>query len=191
MFEVADLAFASPATVSRCGMIYMESGALGIFPLVKSWLNKAKTFMPAAHYEAFLPIAKGMYDTLLENAIEFWTLNLKEAVPTSSGNLTNSLNKILESLLLQVLNPQSCIEVAALKQIIEPIFYFSLIWSVGATTDTAGREKFDSWLKGIFAERAPKIQFPNEGSVYDYVFDPTTMEWNNWIDFSGALPYHY
>ena len=67
MFEVEDLAVASPATVSRCGMVYMEPGAIGHGPLVKSWLNtlpeafhKRKNFV--ASIEALF--AKYAYDPL-------------------------------------------------------------------------------------------------------------------------------
>ena len=37
--QVQDLAQASPATVSRCGMVYVDPGQLKWMPYVKTWLD--------------------------------------------------------------------------------------------------------------------------------------------------------
>lgn len=39
VFEVADLAVASPATVSRCGMVYLTAEELGWEPYVRTWIE--------------------------------------------------------------------------------------------------------------------------------------------------------
>lgn len=37
-------------------------------------------------------------------------------------------------------------------ELIEPWFIFALIWSVGATGDSLGREAFSSWLRKKMAK---------------------------------------
>ena len=49
IFEVADLAVASPATVSRCGMVYMQPSLLGWRPLLTSWMATVATVVPEVH----------------------------------------------------------------------------------------------------------------------------------------------
>ena len=61
MFEVADLAVASPATVSRCGMVYLEPGILGLSPFVECWLKK----LPDSIYEYKEQLAK-LFDSFME-----------------------------------------------------------------------------------------------------------------------------
>lgn len=45
MFEVQDLAVASPATVSRCGMVYLEPSILGLEPFIQCGLKNMPEIM--------------------------------------------------------------------------------------------------------------------------------------------------
>lgn len=44
LFEVYDLQYASPATISRCGMVYVDPKDLGYAPYYDKWLNKWSKF---------------------------------------------------------------------------------------------------------------------------------------------------
>lgn len=61
MFEVQDLAVASPATVSRCGMVYLEPSILGLKPFVECWLRR----IPKA-LENHGDKLEGLFDKFLE-----------------------------------------------------------------------------------------------------------------------------
>lgn len=181
MFEVEDLAVASPATVSRCGMVYMEPASLGLQPYFLSWLN---TLPPkVAANKAISAKLKSLGDSFLEDACYFLRHEMAEPVATVDNNLIQSLFRIIDCYLYEYVETEiktvSNDRVEDLLTMVPQVWVFALIWSIGTTTDLQGREKFDSWLRG----RLPgiSVEFPESGLVYDYYFDRSTKEWVSWF----------
>lgn len=54
IFEPADLEQASPATVSRCGMIYLEPNMLGWQPFMASYVTKLEKSLLPEQLEIFI-----------------------------------------------------------------------------------------------------------------------------------------
>uniref|UniRef100_A0A4W2DJL5 Dynein axonemal heavy chain 12 n=1 Tax=Bos indicus x Bos taurus TaxID=30522 RepID=A0A4W2DJL5_BOBOX len=71
IFETMDLSQASPATVSRCGMIYLEPSQLGWKPLVSSWLNSLKGPLQEPDHQALL---RGLFDWLIKPTLKLLKL---------------------------------------------------------------------------------------------------------------------
>lgn len=93
MFEVEDLAVASPATVSRCGMVYMEPISLGLQPLVDSWLLAIPGNIRKR--PKILERLTILFEKLLEPSINFLRKHCKEIVTSGDNNLTQSLQRIV------------------------------------------------------------------------------------------------
>ena len=75
IFEPMDLEVASPATVSRCGMIYMEPLAvLGWEPLVQSWLQSLQKSIGLGrkvhHHFHALPVARLAIDNIRKEVLQ-------------------------------------------------------------------------------------------------------------------------
>lgn len=73
---------ASPATVSRCGMIYMEPNALGWRPFVESWNNNLPTDWKALNDDRFLEA----FDWLIPPLLKFVKRYCKKLVDAGEIN---------------------------------------------------------------------------------------------------------
>ncbi len=96
LFEVQDLAVASPATVSRCGMVYIALEELGWRPAIQTWAQKT---LPAAISQTAGEIANTIYtmfDTYVDGGLEWLRKRGKEYIPAVENNLTTSLALMLQ-----------------------------------------------------------------------------------------------
>jgi len=180
IFEVEDLAVASPATVSRCGMVYMEPTPLGSKPLIQSWLNKLhENFAPV------LPTLQYWLEQIMDQSISYLKRFCKEPVLSVANNLTRSCLNILSALFVPY-SPKPGVrweladELEKFCKFIEPLILLSIIWSVGATCNMEGRIKFSDFLHTFLRDIGFKFIPPSTGLIYDYYFSIETGEWTNW-----------
>ncbi|XP_069792874.1 dynein axonemal heavy chain 1 isoform X2 [Narcine bancroftii] len=171
MFEVQDLAVASPATVSRCGMVYLEPSILGLKPFIECWLRKVPPAIKP--YKVKLEF---LFNRFLEESIAFVRKSVKEVITSLDSNLTFSLLKLMDCF-FQPLVPKEGTgglpieKLNLLDDLIEPWFIFSLIWSVGCTGDATSYTMFSNWLRQKMVEEKMVLCFPEDGLVYDYQLD--------------------
>eukprot|EP00076_Gallus_gallus_P026083 XP_015148870.1 dynein heavy chain 12, axonemal isoform X2 [Gallus gallus] len=197
IFETMDLSQASPATVSRCGMIYLEPSQLGWTPLVTSWLNKLPEPLNLKEHQDLL---QGLFDWLIPPALQLRQKKCKELVPTSNSNAVVALTRLFEMLMCPTVQDTTNKNIRVL---IMGSFAFATVWSIGGTCDSDSRIIFDTFLRETLAGKSgtspvPKVvgkwecPFEEKGLVYDYVYEMKGrgrwVHWNGFIknvDYSG------
>uniref|UniRef100_A0A8C3PS23 Dynein axonemal heavy chain 3 n=1 Tax=Calidris pygmaea TaxID=425635 RepID=A0A8C3PS23_9CHAR len=187
IFEPADLEEASPATVSRCGMIYMDSQQLGWKPLKDSYMNTLPPNLQEEHRE----LVNDLFMWLVQPCLEFIHLHCKAIVQTSSSHLSYSLMKLYTCLLEK--ESMSSQHIALWLQ---GLFLFALVWTVGGIIDADSRKKFDLFYRNLLMgvnDENPRPKsvkltrnniFPEKGSVYDfYFYKHGSGQWNMWMEY--------
>uniref|UniRef100_UPI00358FFBD0 dynein axonemal heavy chain 3 n=1 Tax=Myxine glutinosa TaxID=7769 RepID=UPI00358FFBD0 len=198
IFEPADLEQASPATVSRCGMIYMEPHQLGWRPLKDSYVDTLPNTLASEHLE----LVDDLFFWLMDPCIKFIHTQCRSFVVTSSIHLVYSHMRLFTSQLGQIatagLDGRPALPVQQVAMWLQGMFLFSLVWSVGATITGDSRKKFDVFYRSLLLNqdknnpRPSSVNisksniFPERGTVYDYYFvRHGDGQWNHWTSYIG------
>ena len=194
LFEPMDLLVASPATVSRCGMIYMEPEQLGWKPHLMSWLDDLPKCV--AEDQKCRDLIIELFDWMVPPALKFLRKGgAKVMIKIDDVMKAVNLMRVMKSLMYPELADDS--EMASkmtTKEItcwLEPIFLYSLVWSIGITATLEGRKSFDKFFRELLNGDIPEypklrklaLMFPKNGSVYDFCFEKEGKgRWRLWKD---------
>ncbi|KAG0555975.1 hypothetical protein KC19_11G016800 [Ceratodon purpureus] len=102
LFEVYDLQYASPATVSRCGMVFVDNKNLGYQPFIYTWCNTRGDRLEEQeqlrdHFQKYVPPC---IDYVLEGLIMGeLTKPLLQTIPITNLNMVRQLCTLLEVIL--------------------------------------------------------------------------------------------
>jgi len=184
MFEVEDLAVASPATVSRVGTIFMEPEKVVGTPVqIDSWLLKVDDVV-----KPHVKKIDTMLKALLFEMNEFSRKRTKEYVPSVENCLTTSTLNVLHTFWTQFIPidgvyelPEGLIE--QLPKCLEKFIAFAIIWGACASSDDASRQRIDLRYRELLKETGydAKVAMPEEGIIFDYAIDVKTNTWVNWM----------
>ena len=107
IFEVADLAVASPATVSRCGMVYVQPDLLGWRPVMQSWLNTLPEGVNAQHKQLIVQLFDWLLPPCARVALKQVRQQKRGYLPSASPDIL-WLCCTLPACLLQAMSGPCC-----------------------------------------------------------------------------------
>jgi dynein heavy chain len=152
VFETENLAKASPATVSRCGMIYLNSDLVGLRNFFTSWLMKNyETYFEAELKDHFLDL----FDVVYKPAIKYMETSKKHYQSLSEMSLTSSFVSMLKLLLTEagfIVGKPLEEDGAKLKPKLNIVFVQAIAWSLGMSVLGHYRKEFDKLLRRLVSD---------------------------------------
>lgn len=163
VFEPDAIDNASPATVSRMGMVFMSSSVMPWKAILDGWLltrppNQVKIF------GKFFDKIYGDLHTFVQTKLE-------------------AKMKLLEAIYIR----QSCDILMGLLNVdrafpeihLEKYFIFALMWSLGAVLELDDRDRFEEFAVNHHSKLKWPTTQPGE-SIFEFLVHPASGEWEHW-----------
>ncbi|UJR23298.1 hypothetical protein I4U23_026313 [Adineta vaga] len=172
IFEVHNIDNASPATVSRNGMVYMSSSGLDWRPLIQGWIKRERSINDGE-------ILMRLFESSFPFIYRYFALHLKSKLSVLECMIVTQACKLLNGLL-----PSKEAKDQLNAKHIERLYVFAIMWSLGAFLELDDRAHLQEYLAnntdGNFRLDLPIIPAESEDTIFDYFVHEKTGAWNHW-----------
>lgn len=174
--ETFDLQYASPATISRCGMVWVDPKNLGYMPFYERWVrlrcgdgvhvSDDRQADGELLMSLFKKYVKRCVDYVLSGLIDGHQVEkLRQVICIPNLDLVKQLCSSLDVFLRPEIEG---------KHDVESVYVFCLVWSVGAALTKESRGRFDQFIKKLSGEAVPTE------SLYGSFYDVENHKWEKW-----------
>ncbi|PKU47169.1 dynein heavy chain axonemal [Limosa lapponica baueri] len=171
LFEVHNIENASPATVSRMGMVYISSSALSWRPILQAWLKKRSS------EEA--EVLQSLYDRIFEPAYTYMKLNLNPKMELLECNYIMQSINLLEGLI-----PSKEEGGLSTTSHLDKLFCFAIMWSLGALLELDSRDKLEAFIRAHDNKLdLPEITPGTSQTMYEFY----VTDYDNVPDYASIL----
>mmetsp|Transcript_44767 Transcript_44767/g.87731 ORF Transcript_44767/g.87731 Transcript_44767/m.87731 type:complete len:3997 (-) Transcript_44767:184-12174(-) len=178
VFECEDLSVASPATVSRCGMVYLEPVHVGWKPLIDTWQKSS--------LESWAPNKAEFICTFLKDNIGSILTYVKDhcsqKVQSVDSNMVTSCIRFFEDQLKPLVRNKHGdaipMDEKDFNELVHMQLFLAIVWSFGANLVDENCEPFSTFIREQCGKLVPNL--PADGSVYDYCVDRDALKFATW-----------
>eukprot|EP01063_Lacrimia_lanifica_P004778 TRINITY_DN12719_c0_g2_i1.p1 TRINITY_DN12719_c0_g2~~TRINITY_DN12719_c0_g2_i1.p1 ORF type:complete len:3519 (+),score=1391.25 TRINITY_DN12719_c0_g2_i1:1056-10559(+) len=173
VFEISQLKNASPATVSRAGVLYINEGDVGWAPYKDKWLQGRADEKERNTLDSF-------FDFYLPPVLEHCKRSYRTVVPLVDLSIVETLCILLDALLADLV-PHS-----TPPEVYERYFCFATIWAFGGALTSDGRldhrAAFSAWW---LKDMQVKVKICDDKyQVFDWnIAHETNHEWKLWGEY--------
>ncbi|XP_060638089.2 dynein axonemal heavy chain 11 [Anolis sagrei] len=170
LFEIHHLKTATPATVSRAGILYVNPQDLGWNPYVASWIEQRSNQSEKAHLTI-------LFEKYVSLCLDQLRTNFKTITPIPENSMVQMLCSLLDCLLIPENVPPD-----GPRDLYEIYFAFACVWAFGGALFQDQLSNYQAEFSRWWLKEMKAVKFPSHGTIFDYYLDPRTKKFLPWSD---------
>ncbi|KAM7121693.1 dynein axonemal heavy chain 11 [Molossus nigricans] len=170
LFETHHLRTATPATVSRAGILYVNPQDLGWNPYVASWIERRRHQSEKANLTI-------LFDKYVPACLDKLRTSFQSVTSIPESSLVQTLCALLECLLTPENVPSD-----SPKEVYEVYFVFACIWAFGGTLLQDQPSGYQAEFSRWWHKEMSAVKFPSQGTIFDYYLDHSTKKFLPWTE---------